>query len=87
MWKVWQRGHSGRVTNTLLPPNAGQTVQLGPLGVRFMLGPEQTGGCFSLVEHPMAPRGLGAPMHLHENEDEYSYVLEGEVASRSATTS
>jgi hypothetical protein len=68
MWKVWQRGHSGRVTNTLLPPNAGQTVQLGPLGVRFMLGPEQTGGGFSLVEHPMAPRGLGAPMHLHEND-------------------
>jgi quercetin dioxygenase-like cupin family protein len=67
------------MTETVLPPDAGQTVQLGPLGVRLMLGSEQTGGGFSLVEHPMAPRGLGAPMHVHKNEDEYSYVLEGEV--------
>ena len=34
---------------------------------------------FSLVEHPIAPRTLAAPMHVHEHEDEYSYVLEGEV--------
>ena len=50
-------------------------VQLGGLGVRFMT----SGEGFSLVEHPMAPRTLGAPMHVHEHEDEYSYVLEGEV--------
>jgi mannose-6-phosphate isomerase-like protein (cupin superfamily) len=34
---------------------------------------------FSLVEHPIAPRTLAAPLHVHEREDEYSYVLEGEV--------
>jgi quercetin dioxygenase-like cupin family protein len=44
-----------------------------------MLGSDETGGGFALVEHPLAPRGLGAPMHVHRNEDEYSYVLEGEV--------
>ena len=38
-----------------------------------------SGEGFSLVEHPIAPRTLGAPMHVHEHEDEYSYVLEGEV--------
>ena len=38
-----------------------------------------TGEGFSLVEHPIAPRTLAAPMHVHEHEDEYSYVLEGEV--------
>jgi len=53
----------------------GETVQLGGLGVRFMT----SGEGFSLVEHPMAPRTLGAPMHVHAHEDEYSYVLEGEV--------
>ena len=53
----------------------GETVQLGGLGVRFMT----SGEGFSLVEHPMAPRTLGAPMHAHAHEDEYSYVLEGEV--------
>jgi quercetin dioxygenase-like cupin family protein len=68
------------MTNTVLHPDAGQAVRLGPLGVRFMLGPDQTGGGFSLVEHPLAPRGLGAPMHVHKGEDEYSYVLEGEVS-------
>jgi uncharacterized cupin superfamily protein len=34
---------------------------------------------FALVEHPIAPRTLAAPMHTHEHEDECSYVLEGEV--------
>ena len=53
----------------------GETVQLGGLGVRFMI----SGEGFSLVEHPIAPRTLAAPMHLHQHEDEYSYVLEGEV--------
>src|SRR5262245_66139734 len=48
-------------------------------GARFMLSATQTGGGFSMVEHPIAPRGLAAPMHVHTREDEYSYVLEGEV--------
>ena len=34
---------------------------------------------FSLVEHPIAARTLAAPSHVHQHEDEYSYVLEGEV--------
>jgi quercetin dioxygenase-like cupin family protein len=63
----------------VLPPDAGDAVQLGGLGVRFMIEGELTEGRFSLVEHPMAPRALGAPMHVHEREDEYSYVLEGRV--------
>ncbi|CAA9425840.1 MAG: hypothetical protein AVDCRST_MAG78-1361 [uncultured Rubrobacteraceae bacterium] len=34
---------------------------------------------FALVEHPIEPRVLAAPMHTHQHEDEYTYVLEGEV--------
>lgn len=49
------------------------------LGVRFMIEGEATNGAFSLVEHPLPPRALGAPLHTHRNEDEYSYVLEGRV--------
>jgi mannose-6-phosphate isomerase-like protein (cupin superfamily) len=60
---------------SLLSPDDGRRVELGGLGVRFMA----TGEGFSLVEHPIAPRTLAAPMHVHEHEDEYSYVLEGEV--------
>jgi hypothetical protein len=57
----------------VLGPQEGQLVDLGGLGVRFMVDAEQTGGSFSLVEHPMAPRTLGSPVHTHSREDEYSY--------------
>jgi quercetin dioxygenase-like cupin family protein len=40
---------------------------------------KETGETFALVEHPIEPRVLAAPMHTHQYEDEYTYVLEGEV--------
>jgi mannose-6-phosphate isomerase-like protein (cupin superfamily) len=43
-------------------------------------GGEADGG-FSLVEHPMSPRALAAPLHRHTREDEYSYVLEGRMGA------
>jgi quercetin dioxygenase-like cupin family protein len=66
-------------TSTILGPNEGEKVNLYALGVRFMVDGETTGGAFSLVEHPLPPRTLGAPLHSHRNEDEYSYVLEGRI--------
>ena len=66
-------------SNPVLGPDDGDTVWLGGLGVRFMIDGEQTGERFSLVEHPMEPRALGAPIHTHANEDEYTYVVEGRV--------
>ena len=36
---------------------------------------------FSLVEHPMPPRGLAAPLHRHNREDEYSFILEGRMGA------
>lgn len=54
------------------------SVDLGGLGVIFRLSAQATGGAFSLVEHPIAP-GTLVPPHTHSHEDEYSYVLEGEV--------
>jgi quercetin dioxygenase-like cupin family protein len=44
-----------------------------------MLDGDTTGGSFALVEHPIEPRALGAPVHTHSREDEYSYVLEGAI--------
>jgi mannose-6-phosphate isomerase-like protein (cupin superfamily) len=38
-------------------------------------------GRFSLVEHPMPPRALAAPLHRHSREDEYSFVLEGKMGA------
>jgi quercetin dioxygenase-like cupin family protein len=57
------------------------SVQIGGLGVIFRLRGQATGGRFSLVEHPIAP-GTMVPPHTHSREDEYSYVLEGEVGLR-----
>jgi len=57
----------------------GQRADFRTLGNRLLIGGEQTDGRFGLVEHEIAPRALGAPMHVHEHEDEYSFVLEGEV--------
>ena len=54
-------------------------MQFGRLGVRFMIEGAQSGGNFALVEHPIGPRALAAPMHTHRYEDEYTYVLEGEI--------
>lgn len=48
---------------------------------RFMVGGEESGGGFALVEHLMPPRALAAPLHRHTLEDEYSYVLEGRVGA------
>ena len=37
-----------------------------------------TGGRVMVTEH-VAPRGSGSPLHVHHNEDEWFYVLEGEL--------
>ena len=63
----------------VLSADEGEMVWLRKLGIRFMIGGEQTQGNFSLVEHPIKPRALAAPMHTHRYEDEYTYVLEGEI--------
>jgi mannose-6-phosphate isomerase-like protein (cupin superfamily) len=46
-----------------------------------MVGGGESGGGFSLVEHPMSARALAAPVHRHTREDEYSYVLEGRMGA------
>lgn len=63
----------------ILGPDDGHAVDLAGVGVRFMVDARRSGGGFSLVEHPLAPRTLGSPIHTHRDEDEYSYVLEGRV--------
>ncbi|MGI8827416.1 MAG: quercetin 2,3-dioxygenase [Chloroflexota bacterium] len=39
---------------------------------------EQTGGVLALIEH-IVPPGAGSPWHVHHNEDESFYVIEGEI--------
>jgi mannose-6-phosphate isomerase-like protein (cupin superfamily) len=62
-------------------PTDGKAGFLGGIGVRFMIDGDDADGRFSLVEHPMPPRALAAPLHRHSREDEYSYVLEGRMGA------
>jgi mannose-6-phosphate isomerase-like protein (cupin superfamily) len=62
-------------------PHDGKMIELGSLGVRFIVYGEESGGGFSLVEHPIPPRHLAAPVHRHSNEDEYSFVIEGRLGA------
>jgi quercetin dioxygenase-like cupin family protein len=66
---------------TVIGPNDGKAGFLGSIGVRFILSGDQSGGGVALVEHPMAPRALAAPLHRHANEDEYSFILSGRVGA------
>jgi len=65
----------------VLGPRDGTAGFIGSIGVRFMIDGAESGGGFSLVEHPMSARALAAPLHRHTREDEYSYILEGHVGA------
>ena len=65
----------------VLGPDDGKAGTLGFIGVRFMIDGAEADERFSLVEHPMPPRALAAPLHLHTREDEYSFILEGKVGA------
>jgi quercetin dioxygenase-like cupin family protein len=75
-------GISGASSLTVVGPGEGE--QTGPPAYRvaFKLWSRDTGGAFSIVEHPF-PIGAIAPPHMHSREDEYSIGLEGEMGFRS----
>ena len=62
-------------------PDNGREGFLGSIGVRFIIDGLEARERFSLVEHPMSPRALAAPVHRHTREDEYSFVLEGRMGA------
>jgi mannose-6-phosphate isomerase-like protein (cupin superfamily) len=65
----------------ILGPADGRAGMISGIGVRFMIDGAESAERFSLVEHPMPPRALAAPLHRHNREDEYSYVLEGRMGA------
>lgn len=64
---------------TQVPPHEGRLIWvLGDL-YRLMVTDEDTGGAYALFETTATPGLPGPPPHIHHNEDEAFYVLEGEV--------
>ena len=49
--------------------------------IRVILGPEETGGAYEILETFSKPGG-GPPLHAHYNQDEVLHFLEGEYLVR-----
>ena len=47
----------------ILGPGQGTVGRLRTMGVRFMVTGGDSGGGFSMVEHPLGPRALASPLH------------------------
>ncbi|HEX6548382.1 MAG TPA: cupin domain-containing protein [Candidatus Dormibacteraeota bacterium] len=60
----------------------GGVHRIGGFGIRCVMGGRESGQRLSLVEHPLAPHALAAPLHRHSREDEFSYVLRGRVGAK-----
>ena len=70
-----------------IPATAGDHVRFGKaLGTRRLLASSSTGGGFGLIEHDLPSRQLGSPIHTHEREDEYSFVLIGQLTAQVGDT-
>jgi mannose-6-phosphate isomerase-like protein (cupin superfamily) len=70
------------VTDHKVGSSDGERADFPKLGNRYVLRGAETGGQFALVEHTIPPRSLAAPLHTHEHEDEYSFVLSGRMAAQ-----
>jgi quercetin dioxygenase-like cupin family protein len=65
-------------SSVVVPAGAGDAYWILGHRLTFKLGPEQTGGAFTLAETRVI-RGGGPPPHLHRQEEELFYVIEGDV--------
>ena len=60
------------------PAGEGTVIQMGPdEALLFKAVGEQTGGLFDAFEDAIAPKA-GPPEHIHHQNDEVLYILEGE---------
>jgi quercetin dioxygenase-like cupin family protein len=59
-------------------PGSGKILRALGDEVTVLLGGDQTGGAFTMVE-VVTPPGGGPPPHCHENEDEWFLVQEGRI--------
>ena len=62
----------------LLDENEGEAFWLLGMLETVKISGEDTGGGYGLLEL-VVPAGVGPPWHVHHEEDEWFYVLEGEV--------
>jgi quercetin dioxygenase-like cupin family protein len=55
------------------------THRIAGCQIRTVISGRQTAGSFALLDTLLDPGALASPPHTHSREDEWSYVLEGEL--------
>lgn len=61
----------------VLPPSGGEKIWIVGDTLWLKATSAETGGMYTVIENISLP-GSGPPPHLHENEDESMYVIDGE---------
>ena len=61
-----------------LAPGEGESLWFLGSHASVKASAETTAGRVAVIEH-LSPRGSGSPLHVHGNEDEWFYVIEGEL--------
>ena len=73
---------SNAATQELAPialgPGEGESLWFLGAHASIKASAQSTAGRVSVIEH-LAPRGAGSPLHVHHREDEWFYVIEGEL--------
>jgi mannose-6-phosphate isomerase-like protein (cupin superfamily) len=64
------------VSGFRLDTNAGERLTFGPVTMLVRASAETTGGAFAAIEE--VPPLADTPRHVHANEDELFYILDGE---------
>jgi hypothetical protein len=56
----------------------GERVSLGGMDIIFKITSDQTSGTFAICETSLEPGRL-VPAHLHDTEDEFTYLIDGRI--------
>ncbi|MCC6428864.1 MAG: cupin domain-containing protein [Phycisphaerales bacterium] len=62
----------------IIKPDGGDTIVIVGDKARILADASATGGQCTVFE-AITPPGVGPPLHSHEREDEYFYIIEGTV--------
>src|SRR5256886_16835751 len=74
------RGATARTVSPIaLRQDEGESLWFLGVLATIKASSETTDGRVAVIEH-LAPEGAGSPLHVHDNEDEWFYVTEGELS-------
>src|SRR5260370_4586097 len=70
--------HAPAQSPIALQPREGEALWFMGFLATIKASAEETGGRVAVIHH-LAPKGSGSPLHVHHRENEWFYVLEGEL--------